>query len=114
MLMLLTCVFSLLPAGRPWRKGREGESTTLPELQEVDGSTAVHHVFTVRPPCFFTSRAAETSAPRGPRESQAQLAHQDHQDLRGRGATSQSARTQPEDPTVPRACGGHQVPTENL
>lgn len=113
-LMLLTCVSSVLPAGRPWRKGRQGESTTLQLLQEVDGSTAVHRVFTACPRCFSTSRAAEASAPR---ESQAQLAHQVHQDRqdpRGREATSPSARTQPEDPTVPCARGGHREPTENL
>lgn len=39
--MLLTCTSSLPPAGGPWRKGREGESTTLQGLQEVDGPTAV-------------------------------------------------------------------------
>lgn len=50
-------------------------------------------------------------APRGQRESPAQ---QVHRDLRGREATSQSARTQLKDPTVPCACGGHREPTESL
>lgn len=113
-LMLLTCISSLLPAGRPWRKGREGESTTLQELQEVDCSTAVRRIFTVCPRCFFTSRAAEATALRGPRESQAWLARQVHRDLRGREAMSRSARTQPEDQTVPCACAGRQERTESL